>query len=67
LVGETEVFRRKPHPVHFVHQKSHMIYPGLEPEPPPELWHGIQGLRKSVPDFTLKANFTYRSQYLSHK
>jgi hypothetical protein len=31
LEGETEVFREHLHPFHFVHHKSHMIWPGIEP------------------------------------
>jgi hypothetical protein len=34
LVGETEVLRENLPQFYFVHQKSHMTWPGLEPGPP---------------------------------
>jgi hypothetical protein len=34
--GETEVLGENLHHRHFVHYKSHMTWPGLEPGPP--LW-----------------------------
>jgi hypothetical protein len=34
FVGETEVFRENPPPCHFVYQKSHFNWLGVEPEQP---------------------------------
>jgi hypothetical protein len=34
LAGETEVLGGNLTQRHFVHHKSHMTWPGLEPEPP---------------------------------
>jgi hypothetical protein len=36
LAGETEVFGENLSQRHFVHHKSHLTRPGIEPEPP--LW-----------------------------
>jgi hypothetical protein len=35
LRGETEVLGENLSQCHFVHYKSHMTWPGLEPGPPP--------------------------------
>jgi hypothetical protein len=40
LAGETEVRRQNLPHLHFLHQKSHTTWPGLEAgDKPPELWH----------------------------
>jgi hypothetical protein len=41
LTGETEVLGEKLRRWHSFHHKSHCDWPGIEPRPPPELWHGL--------------------------
>jgi hypothetical protein len=59
LTGETEVLEENLPQCHFVHHKSHMITPGLEPGPPqweasdypPELQRGLAVTRYYSPEW----------------
>jgi hypothetical protein len=61
-IGGNRSTRRKPAQRHFVHHKSHMTRPGLEPGPPqweasdkpPELWRGwVEGLIEHMQSFCI--------------
>jgi hypothetical protein len=74
LAGETEVLGEKLSQRNFVHHKSHMTWPGLEPGPlrleagdyPPELRHGLNWWLRCAKEHNQKLLFiSFKAAFLN--